>query len=229
MQPHVPDQNLERRIPSNGPVVFNYTFDKQMSPSPANMLPLSPGLTRVVDTSPNRYDAETDCQISTEPSIDRSSIKTFVKITPGCLLQTPLTSKGRNYTLALSLRVTSQDDPTNTTLLAGRDSALMLTPTLTFFASGNYYRLPPSDISFEDWVDVRIIGRGNQTFAEMTPSASTFSKVTTTRQEFRAEIGLHGDGMKSVEIAIEAPLHTIGGAGCGWTGQVRAFSLLDEA
>ncbi|KAL1895630.1 hypothetical protein Sste5346_005099 [Sporothrix stenoceras] len=225
IHPYTPGQNLERRIPSNGPVVFNYTFDKLPALQSANTLSPSPLLTRVVDTSPNGYDAETDCSISTETLADGSS--TFVNITPDCSLRTPLTSKGRNYTLALSLRITSKDDPTNTTLLSGRDSALMLTPTLTLFASGNYYRLPPSKISFDDWVDVRIISRGNQTFAEMTPSSS--SHGTTIRQEFRAEIGLHGDGMKSVEIAIEAPLHTLGGAGSGWTGQARSFSLSSEA
>ena len=200
-----------------GPVVFNYTFDKYTSHDSTSSSSSSSGLTRIMDTSVNGDDAETDCLLSAEKSTDGTSTPAVVNITSLCSLTTPLSSKGRNYTLAISLRITNLGDPTNTTLLSGRDSALMLTPTLTLFASGNYYRLPPSNISFRDWVDARIIGRGNRTFAEMTPSSST----TVTRQEFRAGIGLHGDGMKSVEMAIEAPLYTLGGVGCGWTGQVR--------
>ncbi|CAK7231191.1 hypothetical protein SEUCBS140593_007842 [Sporothrix eucalyptigena] len=211
--PHVPGQNLERKIPSDGLVIFNYTFSGGG---------YSDNTIIVEDTSPNGYHAQTDCQLSTVNTTSRP--QTVVDITTVCAITTPLTSKGRNYTLDLSLRVISMDDPTNTTLLVGRDSALMLTPTLTFFAGGNYFRLPRNSISFQDWVDIRVIGLGNQTFAEMRPSASSTNPV---RQEFLTHIGIHGDGMKSTIMAFEAPLHMLGRG--GWTGQVRRFSLLSTA
>ncbi|CAK7237665.1 hypothetical protein SBRCBS47491_010070 [Sporothrix bragantina] len=211
LQPHVPGQNLERRILSDGPVIFNYTLDGVNSTQ-----------TMIKDTSPNGYNAQTECLISTGNST--AGPQTVVNITPNCSITTPLSSKGRNYTMDISLWVTSMEDPTNTTLVTGRDSALMLTPTLTFFAGGTYYRLPPSNISFHDWVDVRILGRGNQTFAEMR-SPTLASAIV--RQEFRTEIALDDDEFRVVEMAFEAPLHVLGRG--GWTGQVRSFSLLSTA
>ncbi|CAK7232118.1 hypothetical protein SCUCBS95973_008154 [Sporothrix curviconia] len=224
LQPHVPGQNLERRIPSNGTVVFDYAFGGRNGTQK----------TTIKDTSLNGYDAQTDCLLSTVSSAAEDAqdaqaalaAQAVVSITPNCSITTPLSSKGRNYTLDLSLRVTSMADPTNTTLVAGRDSALMLTPTLTFFSGGNYYRLPPSSISFEDWVDIRILGRGNQTFAEMRPSTPTASS-TVVRQEFRMLIALDDDEFRVVEMALEAPLHVLGRG--GWTGQVRQFQLLSTA
>ncbi len=205
LHPHIPAQNLERTIPSAGSVIFNYTFSGMSSTVP--------------DASPNRYHAQTDCPRTADGALS---------VSPSCSVTTPLASKGRDYTLALSLRITRLDDHTNATLLVGRDSALMLTPVLTLFAGGNYFRLSPAmqpAAHLGAWVDVQLVGRGNQTFATMAPAASP----PPVREEFRAILGMHGSGLHSAEIAVEAPLQTLGGAGSGWAGEVRRLSLTSVA
>ena len=197
LHPHIPAQNLERAIPSKGSTIFEYDLSRQQ-------------YSGVRDMSLNGYNAVTTCKS------DGSSLK----ITPDCTLTTPWASKGRSYTLSLSLKVDKLANPTNTTLITGSDSALVLTPEIALFAGGNYYRLK-SKISLGQWVDLEIRGRGARTFAVVTsPSGGKPGQ----EEEFLARIGT-GGSFYSAEIAIEAPIKRV----TGWTGELKKLKLTNEA
>lgn len=191
----VPAQNLDRSIASDADVIFNYTFA---------------GNTSFADASPNSFSVETDC----------ASSGSLLSVSSDCSVVTPLSSKGRNYTLTLSdLTVTSLDLPTNATLLTGSDSTLLLTPNITFFAGGNYFRLNTS-LPLNETVDLSIIARGNRTYASLNSGPE---------EEFLTQIGYNGLGFHWAEIAFEAPLSKIGGEGSGWSGTLGGFSLTSTA
>ncbi|KAL1870780.1 hypothetical protein Daus18300_005100 [Diaporthe australafricana] len=191
----VPGQNLDRTIPSAGEVIFNYTFA---------------GNTSFADASPNSFSIEIDC----------ASSGSLLEVSPSCSAVTPLSSKGRNYTLTLSgLTITSLDLPTNATLLTGSDSTLLLTPNITFFAGGNYFRLNTS-LPLNEAVDLSIIARGNRTYASLN---------SAPEEEFLTKIGYNGLSFHWAEIAFEAPLNKIGGEGSGWSGTLGGFSLTSTA
>lgn len=191
----IPGQNLDRTIPSDGEVIFNYTFASNTS---------------FADASPNGFSVETDCESS----------GSLLAVSPSCSVVTPLSSKGRNYTLTLSdLTISSLDLPDNATLLTGSDSTLLLTPNITFFAGGNYFRLNTS-LPLNETVDLSIIARGNRTYASLNSGPE---------EEFLTKIGYNGLSFHWAEIAFEAPLNKIGGEGSGWSGTLGGFSLTSTA
>ncbi|KAL6863341.1 hypothetical protein ACO1O0_003590 [Amphichorda felina] len=197
LHPHIPGQNLERAVDSQGATVFEYDLTSQSSQD-------------VPDRSPNGYDAKTACEAT----------GSSLRITPDCGLQTPLGSKGRNYTLSASLKVDELADATNTTLVAGADSVLMLTPNLTLYAAGVYFRLN-STFPLNVWVDLEIIGRDAKTFARVT---SAEGGQTGEEEEFLAGVS-SGAELSWVEMAIEAPIREV----TGWTGSLKRFKLTNEA
>jgi hexosaminidase len=191
----IPGQNLDRTIPSDGEVIFNYTLAANTS---------------FADASPNGLSVETDC----------ASSGSLLSVSPSCSVVTPLSSKGRNYTLTLSdLTISSLDLPDNATLLTGADSVLLLTPNITFYAGGNYFRLNTS-LPLNEAVDLSIIARGNRTYASLNSGPE---------EEFLTKIGYNGLGFHWAEIAFEAPLNKIGGEGSGWSGTLGGFSLTSTA
>lgn len=200
LQDFIPGQNLDRAIRSLSDTIFNYTFQDGS----------------FKDSSPNGYDPKVQCLITEEHT---------VKIDSACALLTPLASKGRNYTLSLSLKITSLDDMTNTTLVSGADSSLMLTPNITLFASGSYYRLNTS-LPLDEWIDISLIGRENRTYASAVLSTG---ETLTEEEEFLTMMGINGQYYHWAEMAIEAPLKQVGGSGCGWSGALRAMSLSSKA
>lgn len=204
LQPQVPGQNLERTIPSISDVIFNYTV--------ANYSNITSG--SLPDTSGNGYTAHTDCELA-----KNSTNKLALSISAGCTLVTPLESKGRDYTLRLSLLINSLIDPTNVTLLSGADSTLMLTPNITLFAAGNYFRLNTT-VPQGDWFELSLVGRGNRTFAAIDGGDEL---------EFLSKIGINGVSFHWAEMAIEAPLKTIGGQMGGWEGLFESMSLTSGA
>ncbi|KAK8008426.1 beta-hexosaminidase [Apiospora marii] len=213
LHPKIPGQNLERSIPSQLSKIFEYDLH---SPAAAEG-----GQTQLDDLSGNNYHATTDCPVTTTGGL---------AISGGCTLRTPLSSKGRDYTLSLELKVDALADPTNATLLAGGDSVLMLTPNLTLLASGTYYRLN-STVPLGRWVNLSIIGKGSQTFAsvEALDSSSKRQDGDGAREEFLAILGVLTQFHVWAPVAIEAPLARVGGAGSGWTGELRGMSLTSEA
>ena len=190
LHPHIPGQNLDRVIPSKGDVIFKYDLRKQTYGG-------------IQDLSPNSYNADTSCKWG----------RSALQILPYCSLTTPWSSKGRDYTLSLSLKVDKLAEPTNTTVIAGSDSVLMLTPNITLFASGIYYPLN-STLPMGEWVDLEIRARGNQTFASVTPLSQGTPGV---EEEF---LGLIAGG-HWVVMGIEAPIKEV----TGWTGELRWLSL----
>lgn len=191
----IPGQNLDRTISSDSEVVFNYTFASNAS---------------FADASPNGFSVETDC----------ASSGRLLALSPSCSVVTPLSSKGRNYTLTLSdLTVSSLEFPDNATLLTGGDSTLLLTPNITFFAGGNYFRLNTS-LPLNETVDLSVIARGNRTYASLNSGPE---------EEFLTKIGYNGLSFHWAEIAFEAPLNKIGGEGSGWSGTLGGFSLTSTA
>lgn len=190
----VPDQDLERIIPSKGSTIFKYDLSGSQSGT-------------VTDSSDNKYDAKTTCK-----SADKA-----LAITPDCDLTTPWGSKGRNYKLSLTIKIDKLNDPTNTTLLTGTDSSLMLTPELSFFAGGNYFRLDKT-LPTGEWVDLDIEGKGNQTFASAKKNGgdSIFSNV-----EFTTLMSYYGAPLRRHSMAFEAPIAKVG----GFTGGLKAMTL----
>ncbi|RDA95629.1 hypothetical protein CP533_1142 [Ophiocordyceps camponoti-saundersi (nom. inval.)] len=192
--PQIPAQNLERRIPSKeGDVIFDYDLTEES----------------VKDLSPNGYDAETDC------SFRNSSLH----ITPECSLVTPWQSKGRDYTLTLRLKVDELTDPTNTTLVTGSDSILMLTPNITLFSSGNFYRLN-STVPIGEWIELSLLGRGNRTFTSVKASEERKkkkkekkekNKSAVREEEFLTKMGINGKRFHWDVMAIEAPIEKVTG------------------
>lgn len=197
----VPGQNLDRSIASVSDLIFNYTLTGNGS---------------FTDTSSNNFDVTTDCTATSDA----------LSLTPSCSVTTPFSSKGRNYTLTLAgLTVSSLDAPTNATLITGSDSVLMLTPNITFFAAGNYFRLN-STVPLNETVDLSIIARGNKTYASVS---SLTEGLLVDEEEFLTEMGINGEYFHWAEIAFEAPLSTIGGEGSGWSGKLSGFSLTSVA
>ncbi|ATY60851.1 Glycoside superfamily [Cordyceps militaris] len=194
LRDRIPDQDLERRIPSKQGTVFSYDFRSVQGES-------------VADRSGNQYDANTTCQATGDG----------MTVSPDCAITTPWLSKGRNYTLSLTLRIDTLSNDKNTTLVAGSDSALMLTPNVTLFASGIYYRLNKT-IPLQSWVRLELSAHGPRTFASAFDDKG---RALFSKEEFLAEMSYYGAPLRWHEMAIEAPIHQI----TGWQGKVRDFTL----
>ncbi|KAI8627362.1 glycoside hydrolase family 20 protein [Xylariaceae sp. FL1651] len=221
LHPSIPGQNLERAIPSRTSTIFRYEANSSKPAYHFSADAVSAGMI-VSDKSGNGYDASTNCPLTSDNTL---------AIGAKCSLKTPLSSKGRDYTLSLQLRIDSAGS--DATILSGADSALMLTPSLTLFASGNYYRLN-STVPTGSWVNLSIIGRGNQTFAAVQPTSlgkplPGVSSITNVEEEFLAVLGINGEFFVWAPIAIEAPIARLGGANAGWTGELAAMMLSSDA
>ncbi|XXH04944.1 Serine/threonine-protein kinase rio1 [Hypoxylon texense] len=220
--PFIPAQNLDRAIPSAGPVIFEYSAESAVRTTQHFAALGSWTDAAVADRSGNGYDATTDCPLTAENTLS---------ISPSCTFATPLSSKGRDYTLSLKLKV--DEAGTDAVLVSGGDSSLMLTPNLSLFASGNYYRLN-SSVPLGTWVNLSIVGRGNQTFASVQQTSREESlpevgSTTATEEEFLAILGVNGQSFVWAPIAVEAPIKQLGGADAGWTGELAAMRLSSEA
>ncbi|KAI3336353.1 glycoside hydrolase family 20 protein [Xylariaceae sp. AK1471] len=229
LHPLIPGQNLERSIPSKTSTILHYDTDSwkqdQQHPSPSFDL-RDMSRVPVLDKSGNNYTASTTCAITPNNTL---------QITPACSLKTPFSSKGRNYTLSLKLYINHTSSSPDTTIISGADSTLMLTPNITLFASGNYYRLN-STLPLKTWIDLRIIGRGDHTFASLreTSLQDPFPEVLSVNnseeeEEFQAVLGINGVSFVWAPIAIEAPIAELGGSNAGWTGEFAGLVLSSEA
>lgn len=198
----IPAQNLDLSIPSKTATILSYDFTKA-----------SKG--RVSDKSGNGYDAT----ISGKSSISKNGLK----LENGVAVNTPLTSKGRDYTLSFSIKPLSKapgplfTGPT-TTLLSGNGSL----PNVTFVTNGNAYNLNYT-LPVNVWSDVKVVGLGNATY---------FAVAEQGRQEevyeFTAIIGSYSNSFVwNNPMGLEAPLKTIGGG--GFEGYITKVELQDSA
>lgn len=195
----IPGQNLERAIPSKSSTIISYSFGASNNSTAGE----------VTDKSSNEYHGSTDCEKNETGSL----------LIDSCSLKSPLLSKGRDYTLTLTLRLSTLDDKSNATLITGGDSVLMLTPNITFFAGGEYFRLN-SSLPLQQKLDLAIIGRGNRTFAKIDDGKE---------EEFLTKMGINGERFEWGPMAFEAPLQEVGGEYAGWTGELYSLELLNSA
>ncbi|KAJ7366568.1 glycoside hydrolase superfamily [Mycena albidolilacea] len=197
----IPGQNLDRAIKSKGDVILRYDFAIE-----------GDGVVPAADSSGNGYDGVCHaCSIS-------DGVASFAS--PASLLTTPLSSKGRNYTLSFSIKPSSAAR-IGAPILSGADSALVLgngtVPHLMLISGNQPYALNytlPRDV----WTDVALIGRGNATFLRAGVGAE---------MQFLAILGINGESFQWKPIAIEAPLAQIGGD--GFLGSVAKFELRGSA
>ncbi|KAI1261860.1 glycoside hydrolase family 20 protein [Xylariaceae sp. FL1019] len=220
----IPGQNLDRNIRSNSTIIFHYS-SLQPSTSVRGSDSNEPAaMMTVPDQSPNAYNAYTNCPVT--------HVMQSFAINPDCVFRTPFASKGRDYTLTLKLRVRTADE--DASLISGTDSSLMLTPNLTLFASGNYYRLNLT-VPIGSWVNLQLSGRGNQTFASVQTTSwdaelPGVDYQAEKEEEFRAVLGINGEDLVWAPVAIEAPIAEIGGGGGpGWSGQLAELRLSSKA
>ncbi|KAJ7645622.1 beta-hexosaminidase [Mycena polygramma] len=195
----VPGQNLDRTIASKTDVILRYDFTA------------ADGGT-IKDASGNGYDGTcVGCSIS-NGTLSFSS--------PSSRLTTPLSSKGRNYTLSFSINASSKA-PTGSSILSAPDSALVLgngtLPNLALISGNQAYMLNYT-LPRDSWTDLALIGRGNATFLRAGDDPE---------MEFLAILGINGDSFEWQPIAVEAPLAQIGGG--GFVGSIAKFQLLATA
>lgn len=195
----IPAQNLDRQVPSKTDTVLHYKFDEDSQTDEDSQV--------VPDLSGNGYDGTVHkCDIRNSSLI----------LSGGCYLETPLTSKGRDYTLSFSVKPTSE---TPGVLFAGPDSMLKngngSISNVTFISGGNPYSLNYS-LPLSTWTDVRLVGKG----------AHTIFTVGSSSMEFLTRLGLDGRDQLWAPIAIEAPLKRIGE---GFTGMIKDIVLLQRA
>lgn len=197
----IPAQNLDRRVPSNSDTIFSYEFNSTKS---------------VADLSGNGYDATYSGNCTVKSSV--------LTLAPGCEVNTPLTTKGKNYTLSFSIKPTSSTPGvlftgSGSSLLAGNGS---LTNVMLITGGQPYilnYTLPVGS-----WTNVKLTGIGNATYLATTPANSTTESV----HEFTTTLGvLSNSYVWNNPMAIEAPIATIGGG--DFSGEIQSVKLLDGA
>ncbi|KAE8345008.1 hypothetical protein BDV24DRAFT_148451 [Aspergillus arachidicola] len=115
----IPGQNLDRQVKSHTDTILHYKFDKDTE--------------TVIDHSGNGYDGIIrGCHVQNSTLV----------LSKGCYVDTPLGSKGRDYTLSFWVNPTSQ---TPGTLFAGPDSTLLSgngsISNITLISGGNPYSL----------------------------------------------------------------------------------------
>jgi hexosaminidase len=200
----IPAQNLDLSIPSKTSTILSYDFT-------------SANRGHVSDKSGNGYDGAISGQSSTSQN--------GLKLETGVAVHTPLTSKGRNYTLSFRLKPLSNapgplfSGPT-TALLSGNGTM----PNVTFVTGGNAYVLNYT-LPMNVWSDVKVIGLSNATYFSVTEQGKK-EEV----HEFTATIGTVSSAyVWNNPMGLEAPLQTIGGGNFeGYISQVELQNGADE-
>jgi len=198
----IPGQNLDRAITSKTDVILRYGFAT------------GHGGETIPDSSGNMYDGTchgSGCAVA-------AGVLTLSS--PSSRLTTPLSSKGRNYTLSFSINPSSKA-PIGAPIFTGPDSALVLgngtLSNVALISANQAYALNytlPRDV----WTDVALIGRGNATFLRAGSGPE---------MEFLTIMGINGDSFQWQPIAVEAPLAQVGGG--GFTGSIAKLELLGSA
>lgn len=182
----VPGQNLDRAIPTNSRIVFQYEFNgKRISYSEKTKK------TTIRDRSTNHYDGVTDCRIAES-----------LELTGGCSLMTPLRSKGRNYTLSFNIKPRSSSPGP---IFTGPDSQLLFgtntSKNIMLVSGSTAYQLNYT-FPVGKWTQASLVGLGDQTFLKLEGGPE---------MEFEIKLGLYGALNTVAPMAIEAPLARIGG------------------
>lgn len=196
----IPGQNLDRSIRSKSDIILKYDFSDDKGED-------------ILDSSGNGYHGR--CSLCT---IKANS--TFATLGPGSLLVTPLSSKGRDYTLSFSINPSSSA-PIGSSVFSGPDSSLLLgngtLSNVTLVSGNNAYTLNYT-LPVDTWTCVDLIGRGNATYLVVNGGEE---------MEFLAKLGINGASFVWAPIAIEAPLARIGGD--GFVGSIGPVELRGSA
>ncbi|UNI24258.1 Beta-N-acetylhexosaminidase [Purpureocillium takamizusanense] len=200
----VPGQNLERTVPSKTDVVLDYRFSNCGKDS-----------TFVRDRSGNDYHG----RIHGEGCKINGSTLSF---SGRCHIETPLKSKGRDYTLSFSVKPSSANK--EGTLFTGPDSTLLSASAdaagnVTMVSGGEHYALNYS-LPVDTWTSVSLVGKGNRTFL------SVLSGREPQKMEFLTRLGIWGQRFVWAPMAFEAPLARIGE---GFVGEMRNITLRSSA
>lgn len=177
-----PGQNLDRQVRSKTDTILYYNFDEDSK--------------TIVDHSGNGYDGVVrGCRVQDSALV----------FSNGCYVETPLGSKGRDYTLSFWVNPTSQSPGA---LFAGPDSMLLngngSISNVTLISGGNAYSLNYS-LPVDTWTKVSLIGKGDRTLLRASGSDGE-----STSMEFLARLGINGEKQVWAPIGIEAPLARIG-------------------
>lgn len=203
LQASIPGQNLDRRIPSKTSTILSYDFSSSNSKT-------------VKDKSGNGYHGTLNNNCDVKNSV--------LTLRNGCEVSTPLTSKGKNYTLSFSVKPTSSAPGTlfsgsASTLKAGNgsiDNVMLVTGGTPYVLN---YTLPVGL-----WTDVKLVGINNATYLAVTPEGSKEEAV----HEFTIVIGIYSNSFVwNLPMAIEAPVAAIGGD--GFEGLMKNVKLVDGA
>jgi hexosaminidase len=202
LQPAAPGQNLDRDVASKSDLILRYIFTPKPRPWGWDQSDV------VKDLSGNHYNGKTNCSV----------VEGALQFASGCSVTTPLTSKGRDYTLSFTMKQTSS---TPGPLFRGPDSELWsgngTSSKVMLISAGNAFPLNYS-LPVGEWVDASLIGQGNRTF---------FSVDGRRDLEFTGKIGVNGEFFEWVTMAVVAPLQTIGGG--SWDGMMKGVKLVDYA
>ncbi|KAJ6444040.1 beta-hexosaminidase [Purpureocillium lavendulum] len=138
-----------------------------------------------------------------------------------CHIETPLKSKGRDYTLSFSVK--PSDSNKGGALFTGPDSMLLsgsadAAGNVTMVSGGEHYALNYS-LPVGSWTSVSLIGKGNQTFLSV-------SGDKPQKMEFLTRLGIWGQRFVWAPMAFEAPLARIGE---GFIGEMRDITLREGA
>jgi hexosaminidase len=159
----------------------------------------------VKDLSGNGYDGTTNCSISSAS----------LQVRNGCSLALPLASKGEDYTLSFSVKPASGSIGP---IFSGQDSVLQSSnSSLDLVSSGYAYALNYS-LPIGTWTQAKVIRNGNRTF---------FSADDSPKMEFITRVGVNGERFEWESMAINAPVHSIGGG--AWEGDIGEVELVDYA
>jgi hexosaminidase len=159
----------------------------------------------VKDLSGNGYDGTTNCSISSAS----------LQIRNGCSLTLPLASKGEDYTLSFSVKPASGSAGP---IFSGRDSILQSSNSSVDLVSSGYAYALNYSLPIGEWTQAKLIRNGNRTF---------FSADNAPKMEFITRVGVNGERFEWESMAINAPVHSIGGG--AWEGDIGEVELVDYA
>jgi hexosaminidase len=199
----IPGQNLERRIASKSDLILHYKFANCSN---------YPGIVR--DRSGNKYHG----QLRGEGCMIEGS---RLKLSGNCYLETPLESKGEEYTLSFSVKPGNSKqgilfDGPDSTLLAGE----MTDNNVTMSSGGNDYVLNYT-LPVDTWSDVSLTRKSDRTYLAVSQNGGA-----PTTMEFLTVLGIWGLRYVWAPMAFEAPLARIGE---GFVGELRNISLTSSS
>ncbi|KAM3446828.1 hypothetical protein MY3296_009300 [Beauveria thailandica] len=195
LQASAPGQNLERRIKSKTSTILDYRF-----------LEPTDGRNEVEDYSGNNYHGKIQghgCR-----AMNKSML-----FSGDCWIETPLGSKGRDFTLSFSVKPQQHQGK----LFDGPDSTLTFDhQNLTMISGGIFYTLNYT-LPLDTWTDVNISRKNERTYLSVSGGK---------KMEFLTVLGIWGQGFVWAPMAFEAPVASIGSK---FVGEIGKVTVIDKA